>query len=125
MVHVSECDSSENAFQQSSENPQKDLPSTSNNQLASVQLQLGPEVHQHTQDDDGLATENDACDRKETQDSVRCKCSCHFTNKICSYDINSMESTKFRDLLLLHLDLIEQQNITIQRKDKIIQQMKT
>ncbi len=57
--------------------------------------------------------------------SVSCKCNCHISDKNCSFDSKMMECAKFREILLIHLDLIEQQDNNLQKKDKRIQLLKT
>ena len=54
-----------------------------------------------------------------------CKCNCHAAQGDSYYDRSLTDSLKFRDLLLLHLDIIEEQSMKLKNKEKIIQQLKT
>ena len=53
-----------------------------------------------------------------------CSCPCHSSNSNCVYDEKLSESVHFRELLLLHLDMIEEQNAILQMKEKHIHNLR-
>lgn len=54
----------------------------------------------------------------------KCLCACHENDKDCSFHQKISESIKFRELLLLHLDIIEEQNSRLQIREKQLHQLK-
>eukprot|EP00795_Rhopilema_esculentum_P014111 gene14111-5102_t len=78
----------------------------------------------------GLGTEgSQADDAKRSQNGKTeckgCTCPCHSTSINCIFEEKSTESIKFRELLLLHLDIIEEQNERLQSKEKQIHHLRS
>ena len=53
----------------------------------------------------------------------KCLCACHENDKDCSFHQKISESIKFRELLLLHLEIIEEQNSRLQIREKQLHQL--
>lgn len=51
-------------------------------------------------------------------DPKACSCSCHTGSAHCMFDEKLSESIRFRELLILHLDMIEEQSALLQLKEK-------
>ncbi len=114
MVHLSDSESSENVCRPKEHG---EIGSPHANACTEATRPLGetPEDKQ----------KEEAKEIAEDLSSVSCKCNCHISDKNCSFDSKMMECAKFREILLIHLDLIEQQDNNLQKKDKRIQLLKT
>ena len=53
-----------------------------------------------------------------------CSCPCHSNSSDCIFSEKLSESIRFRELLILHLDMIEEQNAMLQMKEKHIHNLK-
>lgn len=70
---------------------------------------------------DGFSDSSTAEEKKPLilKDNLKvCTCSCHTSSSYCIFDEKFSESIRFRELLLLHLDMIEEQSAMLQLKEK-------
>jgi len=72
---------------------------------------------------DSTRTENKQSS-KDTDNLKICNCPCHSNSSDCIFNEKLSESVRFRELLILHLDLIEEQNAVLQLKEKHIHNLK-
>ena len=61
----------------------------------------------------------------DKDNSKTCSCPCHSSSSDCAFSEKLSESIRFRELLILHLDMIEEQNAMLQVKEKHIHNLKT
>ena len=72
---------------------------------------------------DSTRTENKQSSN-DTDNLKMCSCPCHSNSSDCIFNEKLSESVRFRELLILHLDLIEEQNAVLQLKEKHIHNLK-
>ena len=119
MVQITDSDPPQEEDSDSEEDAEISFKIPSENEQKSMLPEPISESGLTTMDAD--AEEKPPCTEIPTK---RCLCACHENDKDCSFHQKISESMKFRELLLLHLEIIEEQNSRLQIREKQLHQLK-